>query len=154
MTHIKPYRHVKIVATLGPASSSKDVIRKLLLAGMNIVRLNLNYGTLEEHRRIIADVRAVSRQLKRNTGVLLDLPGAKRSKGGIKAVFGEHLEFAIANQADFIALSFITSAHQVREVRRLLTGIGADIPIITKIERARSLEESEPILEVCQGIMV
>lgn len=150
-----PYRHVKIVATLGPASNSREVIRKLLLAGMNIVRLNLNYGTLDEHRQMIADVRSVSRQLKRNTGVLLDLPGSKRTKGsGIKAAFGEHLEFAVANQADFIALSFITSAHQVREVRRLLTGLGGDIPLITKIERARSLEESGAILEACQGIMV
>ena len=154
MTDIKPYRHVKIVATLGPASRSKEVIRKLLLAGMNIVRLNLNYGTLEEHRQTIADVRAVSRQLKRNTGVLLDLPGTKRRKGGIKAVFGEHLKFAVANKADFVALSFISSAHQVREVRLLLTGMGADTPVITKIERERSLEESEAILEVCQGIMV
>lgn len=154
MTVTRINRHVKIVSTLGPASSSPEVIEKLLLGGMNIARLNLNYGTLEEHSRTIASVRSLSQKLHLTAGVLPDLPGYKKRTGGIKAVYGDHLEFAIANKADFIALSFITSGQQVREVRRLLTETGSDIPIIVKIERAKSLEESESILEVCQGLMV
>ena len=154
ITDTEPNRHVKIVSTLGPASSSLEVIRKLLLAGMDIVRLNLNYGTLEEHSRTIATVRSLSQEYKLTTGVLLDLPGYKRRSGGVRDVFGPHLEFAIADKADFVALSFISSAQQVTEVRKLLEEMASDIPIIVKIEKARALEASEAILDVCDGIMV
>jgi pyruvate kinase len=147
-------RRVKIVCTLGPASNSPEVIRKLLTAGMNIARLNMNYGTLEEHRQLIQTVKTLSQELNLTTGVLLDLPGYKKFTGDIKTVFGPHLQFAITNKADFIALSFISSAEQVKEVRDLLNGMGSNIPIIVKIERARSLEASTEILKVCEGIMV
>jgi len=154
MTENKLNRHVKIVCTLGPASSSPEVIRKLLVAGMNIARLNLNYGTLEEHGQVINTVRSLSRELKLTTGILLDLPGSKKLTGDIKTVFGPHLEFAVSHEADFIALSFISSAQQVTEVRGLLTEMKSDIPIIVKIEKAKSLEASKAILDVCEGIMV
>ena len=154
MTETEPNRHVKTVCTLGPASNSPEIIRKLLAEGMNIARLNLNYGTLKEHSQFIKIVRSVSQELKLTSGILLDLPGSKSRSGGVRDVFGQHLEFAVSHQADFIALSFISSARQVKEVRRLLTEMESDIPIIVKIERARSLEASEAILDACQGIMV
>ncbi|MEK7353103.1 MAG: pyruvate kinase [Chloroflexota bacterium] len=154
MTETKQNRHVKTVCTLGPASSSPEVIRKLLSGGMDIARLNLNYGTLEEHAQFIDTVRSLSQELKRTAGILLDLPGSKRRTGSVRDVFGPHLEFAVSHQADFIALSFISSAQQVTEVRQLLTEMKSDIPIIVKIERAKSLEASEAILDVCEGIMV
>ena len=154
MTDIKQNRHVKTVCTLGPASSSPEVIRKMLAGGMDIARLNLNYGTLEEHSRLIRTVRSLSQELKRTAGILLDLPGTKRRTGSVKEVFGPHLQFAVSHEVDFIALSFISSAQQVTEVRQLLTEMKSDIPIIVKIERAKSLEASEAILDVCEGIMV
>ncbi len=154
MNGTKQYRHVKTVCTLGPASSSPEIIRKMLTGGMDISRLNLNYSTLEEHGQLIRIVRSLSQELKRNTGILLDLPGSKRKAGSVKDVFGEHLQFAVSHDVDFIALSFISSAQQVAEVRQLLTEMKSDIPIIVKIERAKSLEASEAILDVCEGIMV
>jgi pyruvate kinase len=149
-----PTRHVKVVCTLGPASSSPPVVRKLLQVGMDVARLNLNYGTLDEHCRTIEAVRALGKDIKSTAGVLLDLPGFKKASGSVKDVFGPHLEFAVANEADFIALSFISSAEQVQEVRQLLSQMDADIPIIVKIERAASLEQSSAIIDVCEGIMV
>lgn len=154
MNDIRINRHVKIVCTLGPASSSPEIIEKLLVAGMDVARLNLNYGTLEEHGQMIHAVRSLSKRLKLNTGILLDLPGSKRFRGDTKALFGEHLEFAVSHQVDFIALSFITSAAQVQEVRELLRGMKSDIPLIVKVERAKSLADSGSILGVCEGIMV
>lgn len=154
MTDAQILRHVKIVCTLGPASNSPEVIRKLLSGGMNIARLNLNYGTLEEHSQLVKTVRSLSQELGLTAGVLLDLPGFKRRTGDVKAVFGQHLEFAVTNKADWIALSFISSAQQVKEVRVLLREMKSDIPLIVKIERAKSLEESKSIIEVCDGIMV
>ena len=154
MVEIKISRHVKTVCTLGPASNSPEVIRKLLQAGMNIARLNLNYGTLDEHAQLIKSVRSESLGLKVTAGVLLDLPGFKKRTGSVRDVFGDHLKFAVSNGADFIALSFITSAQQALEVRQILTEMKSDIPLIVKIERAGALEASEAIIGVSEGIMV
>ena len=154
MKQSKITRHVKIVCTLGPASNSPEIIARLLLGGMNVARLNLAYGTLEEHGQLIAEVRSLSKKLKVPAGVLLDLPGQKRHTGDVKAAFGEHLDFALSQEVDFIALSYVTSAQQVREVKELLRAIKASIPVIVKIERAGALEESAAILDICESIMV
>ena len=147
-------RHVKIVCTLGPASSSPQVVENMLKAGMDVARFNLAYGTLQEHSQLIAEVRSLGQKLKLPVGILLDLPGLKRSHGDIKTVFGQHLDFAFTENADFVALSFISSVQQVREVKQLLQKMKADIPVIVKIEQARALEESGTILEAGEGIMV
>lgn len=154
MNRVKAKRHVKIVCTLGPASSSSEVIERMLKGGMNLARFNLSYGTLEEHSRLISKVRLLSEKLKLPTGILLDLPGMKRRTGDVKAVFSQHLDFAQSQSADFVALSFISSAQQVKEVRALLKKMNTDIPIIVKIEQTQALEESGTILEVCEGLMV
>lgn len=146
--------HVKIVCTLGPASSSPEVIGRMLKGGMDIARLNLAHGTFEEHSRLIAEVRLLSQKLKYPTGILLDLPGLKYRVGDMRDVFGEHLKFANSQKVDFIALSFISSVRQVKEVKALLKRMNADIPIIIKIEQARALEQSDAILGVADGIMV
>jgi len=147
-------RHVKIVCTLGPASSSPEIVQKMLNAGTDIARFNLAYSTPEEHSRLISEVRLLSRRLRVCTGILLDLPGLKRRSGDTKAVFSQHIEFAVSQHADFIALSFISSARHVEEVKELLKEVNADIPIIAKIERGQALEESSAILDVCEGLMV
>jgi pyruvate kinase len=147
-------RHVKIVCTLGPASNSPQVIEGMLKSGMNLARFNLAYGTLKEHSQLISEVRSLSQSLQLPVGILLDLPGLKTGHGDIKAVFGQHLDFAFAENADFVALSFISSVRQVQEVKQLLGKMKADIPVIVKIEEARALEESSAILEAGEGIMV
>ncbi|MFH1169524.1 MAG: pyruvate kinase [Chloroflexota bacterium] len=147
-------RHVRVVCTLGPASSSADIIAKMLAAGMNVARLNMAYGSPEEHRQVIARVRSESQKLGCHAAVMLDLPGLKRLKGDMRAVFGPHLEFALSQDADFIALSFITSAQQVADVQDLLKEMKAAVPVIVKIERAEALAGSSDILGFCQGIMV
>jgi len=147
-------RHVKIVCTLGPASSSPEVIENMLKAGMDVARFNLAHGTLKEHSQLIALVRSLSQKLGLPTSILLDLPGLKLGHGDVRAVFGEHLDFAAAEEVDFIALSFISSVRQVQEVKQLLRKMSADIPVIVKIEEARALEESGAMIEVGEGIMV
>jgi pyruvate kinase len=147
-------RHVKIVCTLGPASSSPEVIERMLRGGMDVARLNLAHGTLEEHRQLISEVRLVSQELKPSTGILLDLPGLKRYTGDVKNAFGQHIEFALSQSADFVAVSFISSAREIEEVKKLLREMHADIPVIAKIERTQALQESDMILKLCEGIMV
>ena len=54
-------RRTKIVATLGPASRSPDVVRQLIKAGMDVARLNFSHGSAEDHAQQIATLRALSR---------------------------------------------------------------------------------------------
>jgi pyruvate kinase len=67
----------KIVATIGPASRSEDALRQLIAAGVNVFRLNFSHGTHEEHSATLADIRAISRDMKRHVAVLQDLCGPK-----------------------------------------------------------------------------
>jgi pyruvate kinase len=126
----------------------------MLEAGMDVARFNLAYGTLQGHSQLISRVRSLRQKLGLSTGILLDLPGLKLGHGDIKAVFGQHLDFALAENVDFVALSFISSVRQVREVKRLLRKMNADISVIVKIEEARALEESRALIEAGEGIMV
>ncbi len=67
----------KIVCTIGPASRAKPVIRELIKSGMNVARLNLSHGNLEDHREDIARIRSLADQLGRLVTILIDLPGPK-----------------------------------------------------------------------------
>ena len=70
-------RRAKIVATIGPACQSEEMLEKLILAGMNVARMNFSHGTHEEHAERIARIRRVSEKLGRSVGILQDLQGPK-----------------------------------------------------------------------------
>jgi len=70
-------RKTKIVATLGPASSSEEMIARLITAGVNVVRLNFSHGTAEDHIKRAEIVRRIATKLNRPIGVLCDLQGPK-----------------------------------------------------------------------------
>ncbi|MBF8250739.1 MAG: pyk [Deltaproteobacteria bacterium] len=74
-------RRTKIVATIGPASSSPKIIDELLLAGANVFRLNFSHGTQEEHRAVISDIRGAALRLDLPVAILLDLRGPKIRTG-------------------------------------------------------------------------
>ena len=76
-------RRAKIVATLGPASSSPRLLGRLLRAGVDVVRLNLSHGSHEEHRARIALVRELAEAQRKHVGVLLDLMGPRFRLGVI-----------------------------------------------------------------------
>ncbi|MCL6634747.1 MAG: pyruvate kinase [Peptococcaceae bacterium] len=68
-------RRTKIVCTIGPASDSVEVIKRLLLAGMNVARLNFSHGTHEEHARRISNVRRAAGEVGKNVAIMLDTKG-------------------------------------------------------------------------------
>jgi len=70
-------RKAKIVATIGPASQDEDVLEKLILAGMNVARMNFSHGTHEQHAERIARIRKVSEKLGQSVGIIQDLQGPK-----------------------------------------------------------------------------
>lgn len=70
-------RATKIVATLGPASSDAAVLRQLIAAGVDVVRLNFSHGTADDHRARAQLVRQVSADLGREVAIMADLQGPK-----------------------------------------------------------------------------
>ncbi|MEC4802747.1 MAG: pyruvate kinase [Jaaginema sp. PMC 1079.18] len=73
----------KIVATIGPASSSIKIIRQMVEAGMNVARLNFSHGSYEDHARTIEVLRSVSREFDAPITLLQDLQGPKIRVGNL-----------------------------------------------------------------------
>lgn len=103
-------RRSKIIATLGPSSSSLEMIEDLARAGMNVARLNMSHGSHEDHAERIKNIREASKTIQRQIGVLMDLQGPKirvskideniRLKDGTTALIGTSVNLKKANLAD------------------------------------------------------
>lgn len=246
LTDQHPSKRTKIVATVGPASQSRDVLRRMILAGLDVVRLNFSHGDYESHAAVIKHVRELSHELDVPVAVLGDLRGPRIRVGEIEGgtinlalgqrlvltpgpVLGntrrvsisfsglagdlkvgerllvddggvelqvERLEtsgdihcsvvkggdlssrrginlpgirvslpsvtekderdvaFAVEQGIDFLALSFVQSAADVRSLKALLTRQGTDIPVIAKIEKKGALDDIDTIIEEAYGVMV
>ena len=238
-------RKTKIVATIGPASSSASLIERLIRAGMDVARLNLSHGNHSQHTRHIQTIKSLSRRINRPVAIIMDLPGPKYRTGRMRdgsailkkgarvilttrqvagdekevpvnhptlpqdvktgdtvllddgamqlrvlsttstdvtchVVVGgrltagrgivvpamrisspfvteelrKHLAFAIKQQPDYIALSFVRSPEDIEQTRAILEQNNSDIPVIAKIERGQALANFDRILAVSDGIMV
>jgi pyruvate kinase len=126
-------RATKIVATLGPASVSDEVLDGLIAAGLNVVRLNLSHGSLPEHLERLKSVRAAAVRAGRPIGVLADLPGPKvRSAafpdGGVHLATGSQVKLAsgrTSSSADRIEIDYPDVASTLAEGDRVVLGDGA-----------------------------
>jgi pyruvate kinase len=239
-------RRAKIVCTLGPSTSSKAMIERLMRAGMDVARLNFSHGTHAEHARRIVLIRRASGKFQKPIGILADLQGPKIRTGTLRggaavrlrtgqrfvittenivgtvdrvnttfrplpksvragdrillsdgeialrvlAVRGkdvqcrvdnggllkEHqginlpgvklevpaltpkdrkdLEFALELGANFIALSFVRTAADVRAAKAAIARAGKTTPVIAKIEKPEALEHLDEILRAADGVMV
>lgn len=81
---IIPHSKTKIVATLGPASNSSEMITELIKTGVSMFRLNTSHGTIEEHQETIAKIRKAAKALNKSIPVMVDLQGPKIRVGNIK----------------------------------------------------------------------
>lgn len=238
-------RRTKIVCTIGPATGSAVMIERLIRAGMTVARLNLSHGGHKDHAGYIRTVRRLSRRLKIDVAVLVDLPGPKyrvgKLQGGqvilkrgalltlttgdsigdassipvtlpdlsrkvkkgdtvllddgamqlkVRDIIGEdvtckvqiggtltegkglvvpgmpssgpfvtetlrrHLDFAIGQEPDFLALSFVSSPEDVADVKEVVQQKGSNIPLVAKIERGEAVRRFDRILEVADAVMV
>ena len=84
-------KRTKIVATIGPSSSSKEVLKEMILAGLNVCRLNFSHGAYEDHAEVIENIRSLNDELGLNVAILADLQGPKIRTGEMQKS-GVHLE--------------------------------------------------------------
>jgi len=106
-------RATKIVATVGPASNSPEMLKTLFLAGVDVFRLNFSHGTQENHGEVLARIRALEAEVGRPIGVIADLQGPKLrigrfADGSITFAPGKVLRFdanvAVAGDADRVPI--------------------------------------------------
>jgi pyruvate kinase len=236
-------RRTKIVATIGPASCTPEVLKQLVESGMDGARLNLSHGTHDEHRERARLVRAVEAELGRPIALIADLQGPKLRIGELESpvtlsrgedvlvtggersddgelpvspavisevlqpghevliddglvrlrvekveagrarcavVYGgvvsshkgvnlpgvpipipsltrkdmDDLELALELGVDFVALSFVRSAADVRDLRALLEQAGSQAHVIAKIEKSEAVDALMAILAETDAVMV
>jgi pyruvate kinase len=70
-------KKTKIVATIGPASSDKNILKQMFLEGLDVCRLNFSHGAYEQHTDAIKIIRELNKELKLNVAILVDLQGPK-----------------------------------------------------------------------------
>ena len=81
---MKRKRKAKILSTLGPASSSAEIIEKLFIEGTDVFRLNFSHGSIEEHRKNLEIIRGLEKKYEYSTCVIADLQGPKLRIGAFK----------------------------------------------------------------------
>ncbi|OAQ38510.1 pyruvate kinase [Pedobacter psychrophilus] len=239
-------KKTKIVATLGPASSNKDVLLSMIKAGVDVCRLNFSHGKVEDHQKVIDIIREINQKYKTNVGILADLQGPKIriglvKDGGINLINGNqitfttkecigddhqiymtydtfpqdvkageiillddgklqlkvvstdrketvvcevvhggvltsrkgvnlpntkvsipslteedlsNLDFALQNDVEWIGLSFVRTAEDIIDLKRIISRSGRTARVIAKIEKPEAIDNIDAIIEVTDGVMV
>jgi pyruvate kinase len=133
-------RATKIVATLGPASSDSAVLERMILSGVNVVRVNFSHGTADEHTGVVERVREVAVRLGRDIGVLADLQGpkiriGKFADGKVTLVEGDRFTFDLdceLGDESRVGLDYKDLVHDVKPGDTLLLNDGR---MIMRVER-------------------
>jgi pyruvate kinase len=123
----------KIVATIGPASSSTEVLGRLIDAGADVMRLNLSHGTVDDHLEVLARIREVAADRRRPAAVLADLPGPKIRagafpEGGVDLDAGRTIELVASDgssSVERIAVPYPTLLEDITVGARVQLGDGA-----------------------------
>lgn len=124
--------NTKIVATLGPATSSPEMIEELILAGVDVFRLNASHGKAEERTEITALIRQAARDIGTHISVLLDLQGPKIRVGSFEgghALLVEGADFTITTEpvignASVVSTTYSNFASDVKPGDRVLLADG------------------------------
>ncbi len=239
------FNKTKIVATVGPASRSRDMLRQLIIHGVDVFRLNFSHGKHEDHQVVLDNIRELNEELGTHVCILQDLQGPKirigevengevileegatliittdevvgtakcvsttykplpsdvklddiiliddgkievivtdidgnkvftrvihggplKSRKGINLPYTEvsapsltekdrkDLEFGLKNNVEWLALSFVRTAVDVKELKDIIEDAGKDCKVIAKIEKPQALKELDDIIEVSDGLMV
>lgn len=153
-----------VVATIGPASTTKEVLRELIKHHMNIARLNFSWGSYEEYEGNISDIRDIAKELNTKVLIMQDLSGPRVQTGkghhfgGGSEIITEKdrkdLIFGIEHRVEYIAMSFVGNANDIKELRNLIKENGGNQKIIAKIERKEAVKNIDEIVEATDAIMV
>lgn len=245
MTKDLLFNKTKIVATIGPASNNREMLKQLIINGVDVFRLNFSHGSHQDHQDVLDNISSLNEELGTHVCILQDLQGPKIRIGKIEneEVFLEEgatfvittdeiigtaqmvsttynplpsdvkiddailiddgkievivtgleknqvitrvihggslkprkginlpdteisapsltrkdridLEFGLSNEVAWIALSFVRTANDVRELQEIIRKAGKSCKVIAKIEKPQALKEIDDIIEASDGLMV
>jgi pyruvate kinase len=100
---LREMKKTKIVATIGPVSSNKEVLKGMIQNGLDVVRLNFSHGAHEDHQKVIEFVREIDAELGTNTSLLADLQGPKlrvgeMENGSVELTVGQTITISTTKQ--------------------------------------------------------
>lgn len=127
-----PEHKTKIVATIGPASESPEMLQRLVRAGLNVARLNFSHGDFSHHAELVRRIREAERATGRRVAIMADLPGPKMRLGKIEPepiqlVPGDHFTLTngdIVGDAQRVSMSFEPLPRVVKPGNRLFLNDG------------------------------
>ena len=151
---MKNIKKTKIVATLGPASSDRDTIKQMMVAGVNVFRINFSHADFDAAKQRIQLIRDLNKELGYNVGVLADLQGPKlrvgKMKDGVVVETGDRVVFTTEKNeegtADHVYMNYQSFPKDVKAGERILLDDGK---LIFEVESTDG--QSEVIASVVQG---
>lgn len=125
-------KKTKIVATLGPASSDKEVLRQMFYAGLNVCRLNFSHGSHEDHAAVVKTIRELNEETGLNVAILADLQGPKirtneMENNGVELINGSIVTIGtekILGTADRFSINYTKLPQDVQAGERILLDDG------------------------------
>lgn len=151
---MKNIKKTKIVATLGPASSDRDTIKQMMVAGVNVFRINFSHADFDAAKERIQLIRDLNKELGYNVGILADLQGPKlrvgKMKDGVVVETGDRIVFTTEKieegTADHVYMNYQSFPKDVKAGERILLDDGK---LIFEVESTDG--QSEVIASVVQG---
>jgi pyruvate kinase len=125
-------KKTKIVATVGPASESPEMLKQMILQGVNVFRLNSSHGKQEEYKAVIQHIRKLSEEMNKSVGILVDLQGPKLRVGemennGVMLEPGNEIVFTnekMIGTAQKVYMTYTDFAKDVKPGDRILVDDG------------------------------
>jgi pyruvate kinase len=134
-------RKTKIVATIGPSSSSREVLSQMIEAGLNVARLNFSHGDHEGHKAVIKNIRELAAEQHREVGILQDLSGPKIRLGAIserRLETGDRIKLVVGQDdpkdKNVLSVNYEYLTSDVAEGSRILLADGTMELKILKVE--------------------
>ncbi|MFN8353026.1 MAG: pyruvate kinase [Spirosomataceae bacterium] len=149
-------KKTKIVATVGPASNTKEMLIKLAQAGVNVFRLNFSHGTHADHQKVINFIREINQEYGFNAAILQDLQGPKIrtqlvENNGVEIVAGQQFTFVmdenLLGTSERVGTTYTSMYKDVNVGERILMDDGNLEVIVTAID----YDNKEVVTEVVYG---
>lgn len=154
----------QIVATIGPKSAPRDILKKMLEQGLDVVRLNFSWGDLETKAAQITMIQDLERKMNRSIPIIIDLPGPRIQEteghtynNSLKALTDEDkkfIAFGVKHNVEYIAVSFVGNKGDIEDCKNTIREHSGTQKVIAKIERIEALKNLEEIIMATDAVMV
>ena len=146
-------RNSKIIATLGDATDK--VLRKIVEGAADAVLIDSYYGNNEQNVERIEKVKALREEAGRDLAIIYDVDHIyAKNKYKLIRIDEENVDFACANDVDFVACPFVGNLEEITKVKELVKSHGKNIGIIVKIDCKDGYDNLDDILEISDAIMI